>query len=183
MNCEYETLNQQVGYLGSKRDEKYRLWDQSYGPGNWHLIWKFGRCNLDFIQACQIYEDAYFIFLKNNRLILKDLVSSASDVYDDHPSNVHSGLDYTIQETVHTHLQDIAIRRSLFRLGTVFEGQELIQIRDSRGTHPLSLTLSPGRVPFHQPELIIQPELTGWWQLGSVESFYQSNRFLQVKSS
>ena len=66
----YETLNQRVGYLGSKRDEKYRLWDQSYGPGNWRLIWKFGRCNLDLTKLV-IYMKTPTLFFKNNRSILK----------------------------------------------------------------------------------------------------------------
>jgi len=30
-------------------------------------------------------------------------------------------------------------------------------------------------------ELIKKPELTGWWKPGSIESFYQSNKILQVK--
>ncbi len=93
---------------------------------------------------------------------------------------MNSGLDYTKQETKRTHIQDIAIRRSLIRLGKWFEGSELIRIRQEKGNHPLSMTLSPGRVPFHSPLLIIDPEIKGWWDSGTVESFYQSNRYLQV---
>ena len=44
----------------------------------------------------------------------------------------------------------------------------------------LSWSKSPGRVPFHMPGVLLDPELEGWWQPGSVESFYQSNKVLQV---
>ena len=109
------------------------------------------------------------------------MVGEASDVYDDELSNVKSEFDYTKQETPRTHIQDIAIRRSLLRLGVWFEGKELIRIRQEKGTHSLSITLSPGRVPFHRPDLIVKPEITGWWYPETVESFYQSNKYLEAK--
>jgi len=169
------------GYLGGQRENKYREWDKIFGENNWRLAWKWQDKYLNFVDACEIYEDAYFIFLKNNRMVLQDLATCASNIYDDDPSNVNSGTDYLIQETRHTHIQDIAIRKSVERLEESFRGKELIQIRDSLGKHPLSMTLSPGIVPFHRPNLIVKPWLTGWWQSGSVECFYQSNRFLQVR--
>ena len=169
------------GYLGKDRDIKFSDWNQTYGVGNWRLAWLYQNKSLNFLQACSVYEDAYYVFLKNNRTILHELVAVASDVYDDNPSNVNSGLDYLVQETVHTHIQDISIRKSLVRLGKTFRGSELIQIRDSKGIHPLSMTLSPGQVPFHRRDLIAKPWLDGWWSPGSVECFYQSNRFLQAR--
>lgn len=45
------------------------------------------------------------------------------------------------------------------------------------------MTLSPGQIPFHFPEKIIQPQLEGWWEKDTVESFYQSNKILQIKNS
>ena len=171
------------GYLGKRRDEQFWEWDKKFGKRNWRLVHPFGGVVLDYLGTCAVYEDAYLEFLKNNPDILQQLTSEASDVYDDAKSNVRSGFNYLKQETKRTHIQDIAIRRSVARMGTWFSGKQLIQIRDKRGSHPLSLILSPGQVPFHRPELINRcPELTGWWKLGSVESFYQSNRLLQVKN-
>ncbi len=170
------------GYLGKHRDAKQREWDEGFGPGNWRLVWQIGDNYFGVEAAIALYEDAYFRFLEENQAITQRLVREAGDVYDDNPSNVSCGLNYFPQETNRTHLQDIAIRRVLVRLGLWFQGMDLIQIRDDRGTHPLSLTLSPGRVPFHRPDLIVAPELEGWWQAGSVESFYQSNRWLQTKA-
>lgn len=51
------------------------------------------------------------------------------------------------------HLEDIAIRRCLVRLGLWFRGDQLVR-----------------------------PEWSGWWLPGSVESFYQSNKFLLARA-
>ncbi len=168
------------GYLGKHRDEKQKEWDQKYGKGNWQLVWQWGDQTLDFLGACMIYEDAYFNFLKLRPEILGRLVSEASEVYDDEPSNITSGLNFLAQETKRTHMQDIAIRRCVVRFGTWFQGQKPIRIRQEKGNHELSMILSPGRAPFHMPEKIIQPQLTGWWHPDTVESWYQSNKVLQA---
>ncbi len=169
-------------YLGKRREEKFKQWDDQFGQGNWRLAWKVGEISVDLLGACALYEDGYFQFLLNNPEILQQLINEASEVYDDQLSNINSGFDYLKQETDRTHLQDIAIRRSLIRMGLWFKGQQLIRIRQEQGTHPLSITLSPGRVPFHRPDLIEQPELLRWWHPHTIESFYQSNRYLQVRS-
>jgi nicotinate-nucleotide adenylyltransferase len=74
-------------------------------------------------------------------------------------------------------LQDIAVRIALKSLKRKFEGDRLIQIRGNRSEGSF---LSPGVVPFHKPEAIEQPELQGWWGPGTVESFWQSNKVLQI---
>jgi hypothetical protein len=176
------TTLERPGYLGKHRDERFREWDSKYGAGNWRLTWRIGEIYVDFLGACALYEDAYHHFLSTNPAIFNQLITEACEVYDDELSNVESGFDYTKQETARTHIQDIAIRRSVIRMGLWFRGKELIRIRQEKGTHPLSVTLSPGRVPFHRLDLISQPEPTGkWWYPGTVEAFYQSNRVLQIK--
>jgi hypothetical protein len=181
-NSEWADI-ERPGYLGRHRDERYKEWDAMYGPGNWRIVWKLGDETLDFQGACAVYEEAYYQFLKKNQSTLRTLIDDAANVYDDAPSNVFSGVDYTKQETGRTHIQDIAIRNALARLGLQFRGMWLIQIRDKEGTHPLSTVLSPGRVPMHDNGIIQQPELRGWWDKGSVESFYQSNKVLQKRAS
>ena len=171
------------GYLGRHRNDRYAAYDEQYGASNWRLQWVAAAASGDVTVAVTWYEDAYMAFLSTHPEVVEQLAREASNVYDDAPSNVASGFDYRIQETGRTHLQDIAIRCCLVRLGHWFEGKELIRIRDSDGTHPLSLTLSPGRVPFHRPQWIMQPELAGWCQPGSVESFYQSNKCLQIREN
>lgn len=178
MASHWETV-ERPGYFGSKREAKHAEYDQRFGVGNWRLAWDVNGQPFTREQMNMLYEDSYFEFLLAHPEVLDELVSVACDVYDDAPTNVESGLDYTCQETERTHVQDIAIRRAVSRLGRVFEGSELLQIRDNLGTHPLSMTLSPGRIPFHRKDLLLQPELEGWWEPGSVESFYQSNKVLQ----
>lgn len=176
-----------VGYLGSRRDAQFAEWDEEYGKGNWKLGWRVGDLFVSFAEACILYEDAYFRYFEKNPAVFHELISTASNVYDDAPSNVLSGFDYTVQETGRTHVQDIAIRRCVYRLGEWFFGTELIQIRDSLGTHPLSMTLSPGQVPFHLTHLLEArlntPAGKQWWKDGSVEDFYQRNRRLFVKET
>lgn len=169
------------GYSGGMRDQRIADWNGKYGEGNWRQAWHVDGQELDFLGICRHYEDAYVEYLKNHQDVLEELASEASEVYDDSPSNTGSGLDYSLQETRHTHIQDIAIRNSLKRLGRKFKGQKMVQIRDEVGEHRLSMTLSPGRIPFHRQDWIIQPELEGWWEKGTVEAFYQSTKVLQVK--
>jgi len=169
------------GYFGKKRDAYTGEMDKKYGIANWRIRWKVADNFVDKNGMCALYEDAYFNYFKEHPIIAHLLVDEASDVYDDELSNVRSGLDYWVQETGRNHIQDIAIRRCLVRMGLWFKGKEPIQIRQELGKHPLSMTLSPGKIIFHMPQLIEQPEITGWWDGKSVESFYQSNKYLQVK--
>lgn len=178
---EWNTI-ERPGYLGRHRNEKKIEWNERYGNGNWRIAWIIGKTYVDSAGVYALYEDGYFHFLQNNRQVLNQLIREAADVYDDELSNVNSRFDYFIQETQRTHLQDIAIRRSLIRMGLWFQGNQLIQIRHTVGTHPLSMILSPGKIPFHRKNLIYQPELIGWWDPGTIESFYHSNKFLQIKN-
>lgn len=170
------------GYFGSARERRHAEFDARFGAGSWRLAWQAGDAVLERDGMTMLYEDAYMAFLEAHPEVLEQLLEHARDVYDDDPSNVASGLDYRVQETARTHVQDIAIRRCVVRLGRVFAGSELLQIRDALGEHELSMALSPGQVPFHRPELLLAPELDGWWQAGSVESFYQSNKLLQRRA-
>lgn len=181
-------LVERPGYLGRHRDAKIAELNQNFGVDGWQFVWKWGVHRLNFVEACGIYEDAYHSYLMANPAILALLITEASEVYDDEVTNIDSGFDYTAQETKRTHVQDIAIRRSLRRLGTWFAGPEPIRIRDSLGSHRLSMVLSPGQVPFHMSEMIDQPSVErqlgndkSWWQPNSVEAFYQSNRWIALQ--
>jgi hypothetical protein len=167
------------GYFGAHREAILKEYDRVHGVGCWRLVWRVNNQSFSREQMQMLYEDSYFEFLRTHPQVLEQLLSEASDVYDDSLSNVASGFDYSLQETERTHVQDIAIRRAVSRLGRVFSGSAPLRIRDADGDHPLSLTLSPGRIPFHLPHLLIKPELQGWWLPTSVESFYQSNKVLQ----
>jgi hypothetical protein len=115
--------------------------------------------------------------------VLVEFACSFGECYDNNPTNIASGCDYTIQEQTSVHIQDIALRNCLKRFGLWFEGpkSKLLQIRsqDSNG-----YIFGPGNVPFYNPDLIDYgpPDLTPQWaNKGSVESFWQNTKYLQVK--
>jgi len=167
------------GYFGKKRDEFYRLSDEKFGKENWRIMWQWNGGTIPFIVACQLYEDGYYADSFRRESLWKELASVAKNVYDHQESDVQSGLDYLIQSGDATHLQDIAIRRVMLRRGYNFEGDALVQIRGRAGYW--GQNLSPGKVPFHLPELIISPHLENWWSYNSIEDFWQSNKILQIK--
>ena len=185
MDYEWETI-QRPGFFGKRRDLINGGFDLDYGPGNWRIAWQIGDRVGGFAEAVMLYEDSYFEFLSARPELTSYLTSDASDVYDDSLTNIASGIDYARQESIRTHLQDIAIRRSLVRLGMAFRGLKPVQIRHQWGEapiHPLGYLLSPSTVPFHRRDLLVEPLLEGWWSevggVRSVEGFYQSNKLLQ----
>lgn len=176
------------GYFGRRRDAMHLRYDATYGADNWRLVWivpgfKSGPdLVLNFVQACKtIYEESYVRYLQD-RLDDVGFICTFTDCMDNSPTNVHSGLDYTAQEASSTHIQDIAVRNALQRLGYWFTGArtELLIIRsaDSNGYR-----FGPGNVPLYRPELITQPsKCPQWASPGSVEDFWQSNKYLQVRT-
>jgi hypothetical protein len=176
------------GYLGKKRDEVYALWDSKYGSGKWTLAYRWGEQILSPKEGIQIYEDAYYEYLKDS-VILDGLLADAYDIFDTAPSNVLSKFDYDKQETPNNHIHDIAIRRSVLRLGKFFKGKNLIQVR---GEGTKGACFSPYMIPFHLPELIVPGEIKDygnkgpWWIKkgipNSVEEFYQQNKILVLKN-
>ena len=169
------------GYAGTGKSGRDAARNRLYGQGNWRTAFRWGDGLVDRETALQLYEDAYFAHFSTHPEVLDGLCASACDVYDNAQSNVNSGCDYSVQETDATHLQDIAIRRCVLRLGRSFDGDHLVEIRgkNSEGFH-----LNPGRVPFHLPERIVErPGNPGWIQSGSIEDFWQSNKVLVVRES
>jgi hypothetical protein len=169
------------GYFGSRRNRILRKYDRLYGKNNYRICWKISDRIIALQDALMLYEDAYYEFLKSNPRLLDSIVTSARDVYDNARTNIKSGLIYENQENHSNHYQDIAVRRVVLRLGRSFQGKKLIQIRHSSAS-VIGKSLSPGRVPFHLPSLVEKPVKSGWWNAGTVEEFWQSNKVLQVKA-
>jgi peptidyl-tRNA hydrolase len=166
------------GYSGKKKRQRRTELAEKYGDKNWRLAHLVSDKLLSREEALIHFENSYLHYFQNNPEILDWLISCAQEIFDTNPSNVDSGLDYSIQETDAVHLHDIAIRRVLQKLNKSFQGNTLLQIR---GENSEGFILSPGQVPFYKPELILKPELKGWWQKKSIESFWQSNKVLAVK--
>lgn len=177
------------GYFGKKRDELYNDWNEKFGEENWKIAWQLNSLVVERPEALQIYEDGYYEFLKSGKDTLEWLVNTASDVYDTAETNIQARFSYDVQETINNHIHDVAIRRSVLRLGTWFNGSHLMHVR---GPGTEGEKLSPYLIPFHMPDLIFQEEIKdysgkgSWWRkMGipySIEEFYQHNKILQIKT-
>jgi hypothetical protein len=175
------------GYFGRRRDEKIAALNKQHSEGNWKLGWMaegtFDAFSAfyEFEQACKnIYEESYFQHFKD-RIDDLNFATSFGECYDNAKTNVESGLDYAKQEAFSTHIQDIALRNVLKRLDLKFKGPPdlLMQIRSN---DTAGIRFGPGVVPFFNPKLIIQPSLRPSWAAeGSVEDFWQSNKYVLVK--
>jgi hypothetical protein len=185
------------GFFGRRKDEIVAGLDARHGKGNWQLRWILPAPMTQFIPeqvdlsetwdfraACvSFYEESYFRHLKANPKVV-DEICQHSEVYDNALTNVQSGFDYTKQEAFSTHIQDIAIRNSLHRLNRRFSEDKtspLLQVRgpDSKGWW---LGVNPGQVQFFNQPLIVQPSLAPTWAgAGSVEDFWQSNKYIVVR--
>ena len=169
------------GFFGARRAQIEGKLDEKVGSDNWTLAWKVGDQFLTYPAAVQFYEDAYVCDL-GRRSDLLDFVCSHCDVYDNAVTNVECGLDYLHEENRRArsnHIQDIAIRRAVLRLGRRFNpAGELLEVR---GRKSKGASMSPGVVPFHRPDLIPQPEMKpDWAQPGSVEAFWQSAKHVMI---
>lgn len=168
------------GYFGRRRDMIVREYNDLHGRKGWRLAWVVGDKTYSFEEACTaFYEKSYFEHLKNKPEELKFLCSFGECI-DNAPTNVQSGLDYTKQESYSTHIQDIAVRNVMHSLGLRFEGppDKILTIRsaDSNGYR-----YGPGNIPLFDPNLITQPSMSpSWANKGTVEDFWQSNKWVQV---
>lgn len=186
------------GYFGKKRDSIFEKYDSLYGEGNWEIDWVFGENLtwlggdnpirgeyqlLEFPDNCEPYEHSYFMYFSNHRDELEWIANTYEDVFDNSPTNIKSGLDYTKQEKgIGTHIQDIAVRNVVAKFRLKFRGRGLLQVRTGVGGP--GEKWSPMNIPFYEPKWIMQPKRSGWWDKGvadSVECWYQSNKILLVK--
>jgi len=193
------------GYFGRSRDQKFAALDAEFGQGNWRVRWcislpaphRIARLSFDFEYACKnFYEMSYLAYLIFNSAEL-DYICSFREVIDNAITNVDSGTDYMKQESNATHIQDIAIRKVLKRLGLNFKhapadprrefnpkdvGPPAANILVVRGPDTNGGHLNPGQVPFIWPHLIEMPSMRpDWAKPWSVEDFWQSNKYIQVR--
>ncbi|HUT82233.1 MAG TPA: peptidyl-tRNA hydrolase [Candidatus Bathyarchaeia archaeon] len=166
------------GYAGKKKRLRRSELATKFGENNWTIFHLVDGKLLSREDALTHFEKSYLKYFSENPETLEWLINYASEIYDTAPSNVDSKLDYSIQETEAAHLHDIAIRRVLKQLGREFQGNTLLQIR---GEESDGYILTTGQIAFYKPELIINPQLKGWWKKNSIESYWQSNKVLAVK--
>lgn len=177
------------GFFGRRKNEIIAGLNARWGKDNWRLVWLYGPADLEtgahwctFQEACKFfYEESYYRYLRMNPADVR-FICEYRECYDNAESNIESGLDYTKQESYSTHIQDIAMRNAMRRLGAFFTGAngKLLQIR---GATTDGFRFGPGNLPYFAPETIISPSLRPEWALQhSVEDFWQSNKIIQVRT-
>lgn len=174
----YLELIERPGYFGKRRDKKIAAYNDLYGEGGWTIVWTTPWGFMEFNAACRyLYERSYFEYLRNRPEDLT-FITSHLEVFDNDISNIDSKCDYMIQEAKSTHIQDIAIRNVLQLLGLEFDktANEFLEVR---GSESRGFAFNPGNVPFFDKKWIIGPSLCPKWaQEGSVEDFWQSNKWI-----
>ena len=171
-------------YFGRHRDAIVADLNSKYGTGNWELVWAAkGYPDLEFTDACILYYEAPCVewFDKNPEEL--DYVCSFGECVDNAPTNIESGTDYTKQESFSTHIQDIAVRNVLKIFGRKFIGpKDRILVIRSADTEDYKY--GPGNIPFFAPKPIEVPsKRPSWANAGSVEDFWQSNKYVAVKDA
>ena len=160
-----------VRLLGKERDKFCWHMDKKYGRKNWLWAFRVGKKLYSFDLGMQIYEDAYCQFFRNNVSKLKILAENFYDVCVTDRADLESGLDYHKQTQKWDHYADIAIRRSLVRLGLWFKGEvDLFKIAGS--------DYNDGNVPFHLPHLLHRSDAKQ-----SAKAWLSSNRIIAVATS
>jgi len=182
-------LKDRPGYFGRRKAEKIAQLNEKYGIGNWTLGWVVRKLNdvsdpiiLEFEDACKrVYEQSYFEYLLAHPGEFS-FICSFFEVIDNAPSNIQSGLDYTIQEASSTHIQDIAIRNVLKKMGLWFKSVDPDNILVVRGEDSNGFRFNPGQIPLATKFVIEHPSIAPKWaKPGSVEDFWQSNKHICVR--
>ena len=110
---------------------------------------------------------------------------SFGECYDNDPSNIKCGCKHD-PKACPRHIQDVSVRRALYRLGVWFNGpkDKLLEIR-ANGSN--GCMLSPFNVPFHRPDLIPIGEHAGpcpkWCNPGTVEAWWQAAKVIIIDST
>lgn len=135
----------------------------------------------NFVEACILYYESSYLKHFQEHPEDVDFACSFGECIDNAMTNIQSGRHYIKQEAYSTHIQDIAVRNVLYSMRRKFEGpaDKILTIRSSDSN---GYRFGPGNIDFFHPEWIEQPSLCPLWaQAGSVEDFWQSNKWILVK--
>ena len=181
---DWKLTDREVPRLGNKRSQLIRDISKNLGHLTWRFAWQVGDNKyVTFKEAVKLYEEAYEKHLRDNPSKAEYLRDNARDVYDNDQKNIQSGSNYFIQSHRVTHLQDIAIRRVMSKLGYSFKGSELIKVRQSRNSNEVGRSLSPKNIPFHKPEIVKNFIPSKEKTVPSIEDFWQLNRVIQFSDN
>lgn len=182
------------GYAGEAKHRWRALLDDRFGADGWRIAHVVRGRIVGVDEAIREYEAAYRAYLRARPDLVRFLVTTCGNVYDDRVANVHDD-DYRQPHTAMNHYQDIAVRRVVaelvddpdwpFVLDTPVEEADLRDLGTGavhrvprapgfRGAHLLQIrepsspgyALSPAVVPVHDPALITTlPARTDWYHV------------------
>ncbi len=182
------------GYLGKLKEEKYALWNEQFGDGNWRLAWELANGEvLDFERVFwMVYVAGYTHHFRMNLDQANFLTQNYAFAYDkDKLSRPEAFNPYALYEkpNVSNQFHHVALNLALeWFLAMPFQGRRPIQVREGKpGTalekQPEGYQWSPGRIATTRPELIPAINLEGiWWQKGTIEDLYQTAKVLQIRN-
>jgi hypothetical protein len=180
------------GFTGDAKHRRTALMDERFGTDGWRLAHVVRGRVVSFDVAIREYEEAYRRFLRDRPALVRFLVETCGNVYDDRVENVYD-TDYRQPHTVQNHYQDISVRRVIAELvedpawpdvtDTAAGEADLADLgtgivhrvpraRGFRGGSLLQIreptspgyVLNPAVVPVHDPALITTvPGRTEWY--------------------
>ena len=103
------------GFAGDAKHRRKALMDERFGPDGWRLAHVVRGRVVSFDVAIREYEEAYRRFLRDRPALVRFLVETCGNVYDDRVENVYD-TDYRQPHTVQNHYQDISVRRVIAEL-------------------------------------------------------------------
>jgi hypothetical protein len=182
------------GFQGDAKARRQQVLDHRFGPDGWRVAHVVRGRIVPPSVAILEYEEAYRVFLRDRPALVRFLVTTCGNVYDDNVSNVHDA-DYDQPHTHLNHYQDISVRRVIAELvddpawpdvvETPRETVDLVDLgtglvhalpraRGFRGGHLLQIrdplspgyVLNPAVVPVHDPALITShPGRDEWYHV------------------
>lgn len=180
------------GYLGKRKDEMYRYWDQKYGKDNWRIVHEVGTGEVFSYEdiSWKVYVPGYvkyFLDHKNEAVFITDNYAYGYDkdlCTRDQAFDIHA---FHEKPTIVNQFHHVAFNVALeYYLGLKFKGVKPLQVREGKpGTpdseQPEGFLWSPGRIKTIRPDLIPNYNLNGWWQPDSIEATYQLSKVLQER--
>ncbi len=182
------------GQLSHKKDSMIQSWNDTYGEGNWRLIWQlssgetmqfddmfWGVYVASYVQYFHDHPDeADLITSKYSYAYDRDMVTKEQAFDPDYLRNTPGS-----PSQFHHVALNIALERILQK---PFTGETPLQVRYGRKNmpdekRPEGWKWSPGLIPAIDQELIPDNNIHGWWKPGSIEDLYQQSKVLQVKKN
>lgn len=184
------TKQQPIGFFGGGREDKFANWNKEFGERNWRVAWVLANGTvLDFDRIFQLYVEGYAEYFREHPEEAVEISQNYSYSYDKTLISADSAFDPKAlldKPGIPNQFHHVALNLALTKnLGLEFQGDTPLQVRDGKPDQPKESwpkgwKWGPGHIPLHDPSLIPEVDLEGWWDPGSIEDLYQKAKTLQV---